>query len=208
MKSIGRYSFPGVTVPVLIAAIAITVFLASPCHACVGRKLVLGSLEADRQAMVSRLLSILINERTGTTIEVKYFSNRDELLRSVSKGKVDLYVDSVDSALGRMGKDPVSLSPDERFREVKRIFEEERNLIWLKPMGYTERDTAGNDLGLAAVVVGKETLKMFPALPRLLEKIGSRVPLDDALLEKLVARGRLEKPSKVARDFLKEVKLI
>jgi len=158
--------------------------------------------------MVMRVLSILIHERTGTTVEVKYFRDRGKLLGSVKKGKVDLYVDAVDDALRRMGEDGSSFSPGERFSMIKRRFDEEKNLIWLKPMGYTEKDSRGNPLGRAAVVVGKDTLKMFPALTRLLEKIGTRIVLDDKLLDTLVGRGQAEKPSKVARNFLKEVKLI
>jgi osmoprotectant transport system substrate-binding protein len=200
-------SYP-VKVALLALTITITVTVTSPLHACVGRKLVLGSLEADRPAMVSRLLSILIHERTGTTIEVDYFSDKQELLKSVDKGKVDLYVDSVDSAFGRIGEGDVSLSKEERFQVVKKRFDEELNLIWLKPMGYNERDEKSVPTGPAAVVVRKDTLKTFPALPRLLEKIGTRIVLDDDLLDTLVKRGQTEKPVKVARDYLKEVKLI
>jgi len=198
----------------LVVALAITINIINiamiplPSHACVGRKLILGSLEGERQGMVTRLLSILIHERTGTTIEVKYYPDREKLLQSVRKGKVDLYVDAVDGALSRIGEDPASLSPEERFSTIKSRFDEELNLIWLKPMGYVERDAANVPLGPAAVVVRKETLKTFPALPRLLEKIGTRVVLDDELLDTLVSRGRYERPAKVAREYLKEVKLI
>ncbi|UCG39430.1 MAG: hypothetical protein JSV00_04165 [bacterium] len=191
--------------------VAVTVTVpAVPSHACVGRKLILGSVQTGRADMASRLLSILINERTGTTVEVKFFEDAAGLLDAVGKGKVDLYVDHVDNALIRMGRsgDSESLGGEERFKLVKRLFDEELNLIWLKPMGYSGRDAGGASLGPAAVVVKKDTLKKFPALPRLLEKIGTRVPLDDDRLDDLVKRAQSEKPARVARDFLKEVKLI
>jgi osmoprotectant transport system substrate-binding protein len=96
----------------------------------------------------------------------------------------------------------------ERFKAVKRRFEEELNLIWLKPMGYSGIDHDGRSMGPASTVVHKDTLKKFPALPRLLEKIGTRVVLDDGRLDSLVNKARSEKPAKVARNYLKEVKLI
>jgi len=201
--------FPVLLLPALALALALTITISPPSSfACVGRKLVLGSLGADRPSMVTRILSILIHERTGTTVEVEYFPDLDSLLDAVDKGKVDLYVDHVDSALKRM--DIKVFPPDtiERFEAVKRRFEEELNLIWLKPMGYTGSDSGGRSLGAASIVVQKDTLKMFPALPRLLEKIGTRVILDDSGLDRLVARARSEKPAKVARDYLKETKLI
>jgi len=191
----------------LLLLIAITITSVN-AHACVGRKLVLGSVETARPGMVTRILSILIHERTGTTVEVKFFTDRAKLLTAVKKGKVDLYVDYVDSAVERLKVKVPSTENVERFKAVKRRFEEELNLIWLKPMGYSGIDADGRSLGPASTVVHKDTLKKFPALPRLLEKIGTRVVLDDGRLDNLVGKSRSEKPAKVARNYLKEVKLI
>jgi osmoprotectant transport system substrate-binding protein len=185
-------------------------------------------MEDDRQGMVVRILSILIHERTGTTVEVKFFEDREKLLKQVAKGKVDLYIDHVDAALARHGENVAQLPPDERFRHIKKRFEEELNLIWLKPLGYNGKgssDASPNTAsrgtaspksaspgtaspGAASVVVHKETLKKFPALPRLLEKIGTKVILDDKRLDSLAEKGKSTKPAKVAREYLKEVKLI
>lgn len=193
---------------IIILVLVFIVLQPSPSDSCVGRKLILGSMESDRPGMVTRILSILIHERTGTTVEVRFFPDRAKLLTAVSKGKVDLYVDYVDSAFDRLEVDDPSMDQPARFKVVKRRFEEELNLIWLKPMGYTGMDFNGNQLGPASTVVSKDTLKTFPALPRLLEKIGSRVVLDDAQLDSLVSRAKTLKAAKVARQYLKEVKLI
>ena len=195
--------------PILVFLVPFFLTLtAFSANACVGRKLVLGSLEDERSAMVTRILSILIHERTGTTVEVKFYSGREDLLDGVAKEKVDLYVDYVDDALSRLEDKGAGLSPEERMALVKRRFEEERNLVWLKPMGFSGPSRNGSPAGAASTVVHKETLKKFPALPRLLEKIGTRIVLDDGTLKKLVDRGKSDKPAKVARDYLKEVKLI
>lgn len=193
---------------IAIAAAATFFSSPSPSFACVGRKLVLGAMEAGRPGMVSRILSILINERTGTTVEVKFYPDRSKLLSAVEKGKVDLYVDYVESAVKRLDIDVSSLESVDRFKSVKQRFDEEFNLVWLKPMGYSGTDSKGQQLGQACVVVRKDTLKTFPALPRLLEKIGTKVVLDDRQLDRLVAKAKSEKAAKVARGYLKEVKLI
>jgi osmoprotectant transport system substrate-binding protein len=191
----------------LLVAVAVA-FPSFSAHACVGRKLVLGSVEADRPGMVSRILSILIHERTGTTVEVKFFPDRNKLLAAVEKHKVNLYVDYVDSAIDRLKVEVSSTDENERFKAVKRLFDEELNQVWLKPMGYSGISKNGRSMGPASIVVHKDTLKKFPALPRLLEKIGTRVVLDDGHLDSLVSKARSEKPAKVARNYLKEVKLI
>lgn len=196
------------SLPILLLLLITITITAANTHACVGRKLVLGSVEADRPAMVTRILSILIHDRTGTTVEVKFFPDQTKLLEAVKKGKVDLYVDYVESAADRLEVEVSSAAAADRFKAVKRRFEEELNLIWLKPMGYSGLDGKGRSLGSASTVVHKETLKKFPALPRLLEKIGTRVVLDDGRLDSLVGKSRSEKPAKVARNYLKEVKLI
>lgn len=193
---------------ILFLVVATMLVSPSPLECCVGRKLVLGSVESERPGMVTRIISILIHERTGTTVEVKFFPDSAKLLSAVNKGKVDLYVDYVESALDRLKVNDPSMVRPERFKVVKRRFEEELNLIWLKPMGYTGMDLNGKHLGLASTVVRKDTLKTFPALPRLLEKIGTKVVLDDAKLDSLVSRAKTEKAAKVARQYLKEVKLI
>lgn len=190
------------TLPVFALIFLASLAAATASDACVGRKLVLGAVEGERPAMVSRILSILIHDRTGTTVEVKYFPDAAAVRKGVEKGKVDLYVDFVDRALGRLGETPAG-NTLERWAEVKRRFDEEKNLVWLKPMGFGDPEG-----GQAATVVRKDTLKKFPALPRLLEKIGTRIILDDSTLDGLVARGHSRKPARVARDYLKEVKLI
>jgi osmoprotectant transport system substrate-binding protein len=196
------------TALILLTTFVVVIVSSFPAHACVGRKLVLGSLEDDRQGMVVRILSILIHERTGTTVEVKFFENREKLLKQVAKGKVDLYIDHVDAALARHGDKISQMSPKDRFRHIKKRFEEELNLIWLKPLGYKGRGAGEIPPGAAAVVVHKDTLKKFPALPRLLEKIGTKVVLDDKRLDSLAEKGKTSKPARVAREYLKEVKLI
>jgi osmoprotectant transport system substrate-binding protein len=159
--------------------------------------------------MVVRILSILIHERTGTTVEVKFFENQEKLLKQVAKHKVNLYIDHVDAALTRHGQGTGEDDADKRFRTIKKFFEEELNMIWLKPLGYKGyAGDADTSPGAASVVVHKDTLKTFPALPRLLEKIGTKVVLDDKQLDNLAKKGESTKPAKVAREYLKGVKLI
>jgi len=181
---------------------------ALPAQACVGRKLVLGAVDDPGNSIVARILSILVNERTGTTVEIKFFSDEAKLYEMVRKDKVDLFVGYVETFAGRLDGTADGLSMQAKFSLVKKRFAEEENLVWLKPMGFTGHSAQGNSLGWASTVVRKETLKKFPALPRLIEKIGTRIVLDDDLMASLVNKIPASKPARVARDFLKEKKLI
>ncbi len=179
-----------------------------PASACVGRKLVLGAVDGDPQGVVSRVLAILVRERTGTTVEVRFFPDPASLWESARSGQVDLLVGyALEEAQALGGK---GIAPAEALAKVRRRHDEELNLVWGKPMGFSGRTASGADRGQAVPVVSKDTIKKFPALPRLLEKLGTRVVLDQAALESLqkAAAGGAEREEKAARAWLREVKLI
>jgi osmoprotectant transport system substrate-binding protein len=190
----------------LAAALLLPAALAPPAAACVGRKLVMGSLSSPREAMVSRVLTILVHERTGTTVEMRLFPSAEELFAAAREGKVDIYVGYSGQAAAALSLP--SAAPEEVLAAVKKRFDEEFNLVWGRPLGCGGRSLEGKSTGLAAPVVRKDTLKKFPALPRLLEKVGGRVPLDDSAVDELVANGKGGAEEKAARAWLREVKLI
>ncbi len=182
----------------LLAGLLLTAFLPAPAEPCVGRKLVFGTLSEGRDAMVSRVLSILVHERTGTTVELAFYPGEDELFAAAREGKVDLFV-------GFAGTD---LPPEQALVAVRKLHEEEFNLAWGKMLGCGGFAADGTPRGPAAPVVRKDTLKKFPALPRLLEKVGGKVALTDEIVRSLLEKGGNGREERAARDWLREVKLI
>ena len=55
---------------ILISGLIFFLLLANPLHACVGRILVVAVGDSVDQVIMGQMLSTLINERTGTTVEV------------------------------------------------------------------------------------------------------------------------------------------
>ena len=93
------------------------------------------------------------------------------------------------------------------YKAVKERYNQEMNLIWLKPFGFDAAHSLGVNLPAeAAPVVRKDTLKKFPALARLINKLGGKIDQKTiASLEKEAASGQ---PKQVAHGFLKNNRLI
>jgi osmoprotectant transport system substrate-binding protein len=193
-------------IPVAVLILA----LAGHAYACVGKSLVVGSVNSPSASTVSEMLGILITERTGTTVVIKYFDNFASLGEAARRGDVDIMVDYT----GRCYIDVLGLAPDtdeaKVFSKVKEVYQRDMNLVWLEPFGYSEPGVVsgkgGQTPAMAAPVVRKETLSKFPALPRVIKKLAGK--LDNGVVARLASEGSGGKTKKVTRKFLKDNKLI
>ncbi len=183
----------------ILSILLVLTLVALPALGCVGKTLIVGTDSTARSRVVAQLLAILINERTGTTIEIVDYASGDELFKEMTGGNVDMALAYASSALTRMGKD-VPADPQAAFKAVKKAYQEELNLIWLGPLGFSDE---ANPSSLAAPIAQKHALKKFPALPRLIAKTSGLLPL-----ETIQNLSEAENIAKAVRDFLKDKKLI
>lgn len=180
-----------------LLALAIFSFCSSAAFACVGKTLVIGSTDSPEARVLSQVIAILINERTGTTVKIQEFPDAEAVHGGLASGAVDIAIDRTDRAISRLS---LAAPADSRgaYLAVKAADQEKLNLIWLPPLGPVQGGAA-----LAAPVVRKDTVKKFPALPRLIAKT------EGILSEDVVAAlARSGEPAKSARQFLREKKLI
>ena len=114
-------------------------FPGTASHACVGRILYLGALQTNVDKIMSEMLSLLINERTGTTIQIRSFDTPEQLYSALKSPKeeerVDIIVENTTQALS-IAKLAVAASPDQDFIAVKAFYEKELDVVWLNPFGY------------------------------------------------------------------------
>jgi osmoprotectant transport system substrate-binding protein len=102
---------------------------------------------------------------------------------------------------------PAIADSAELYKAVKATYNEELNLVWLKPFGFDNKSVApAGTAAEAAPVVRKDTLKKFPALARLINKLGGRI--DASAIAKLETSAKGGDSKKVARQFLRENRLI
>jgi osmoprotectant transport system substrate-binding protein len=191
----------------VLAALILFAAAALPAGACVGKTLVIGSTGTVQQDILAQLLSILISERTGTSVKVQRFDSSAAAHASLLKADLDLYVEytgvgQVEILHGEAISDPEAL-----YRAVKDAYNQDLNLVWLKPIGFDEPRVAPAGVAAqAAPVVRKDTLKKFPALARLINKLGGAI--DASAMQRLEAKAAGENIAAVARQFLKDGQLI
>ncbi len=179
-------------------------------EACVGRTLYVGYYEAPEQVLVAHILSVFIDERTGTTVKLTRFGSRDEAFEAIRGDKVSLYTDFAGVVLGRYGGETPGPDTEKNLAQVKEVLNRKYNVVWLEPFGY-DRTFAPSGQGEkspgpAGLMLCKDSLSKFPALPKLLGKL--RGALDNETMAGLLREAGKSDPKTVARRFLKSRKLI
>jgi osmoprotectant transport system substrate-binding protein len=184
-----------------------------PAEACVGKTIFLGRLPGREQEVLTEIFVWMVSERTGTTIQVKPLADSRAMHAAIQTADVDLYLEDQGVALREILGQTAAAGSDQR-ETVRGAYERRFNLIWLEPWGMTGKPDpvaaaapggAGGP-GLVAPVIRKDTLKKFPALSRLVNKLAGAV--DDGTLARLVQESEKRPAREVAKQFLKEKRLI
>jgi osmoprotectant transport system substrate-binding protein len=193
---------------ILLLALALTGLAGwRPAAACVGKTLVVGALETPQQQVLAQLLAILIGERTGTTVKVVPAASHAAAHEALLRADLDMYVEY--TGIGQvqlLGGAPIA-DQGALYKAVKERYNQELNLVWLEPFGFVDpRLALAGTVAEAAPVVRKDTLKKYPALARLINKLGGVI--DQATMQKLEAAAGSGNAKDVARKFLKDNRLI
>jgi osmoprotectant transport system substrate-binding protein len=176
----------------------------SDADACVGKTLYIGVIDSAEGQVLSEILSAIVNERTGTTVNTRYYKSARELYDAISAKQVDMLIENTANALQVIG---IQAEGDlqRTYETVKSVYEKDKGLVWFKPFGFLKG--VGPVHSHTAPVLKVETLNNYPALPRVVGKLAGTISDETyARLIRSVESG--EKAKKVARDFLKSKKLI
>ena len=182
-------------------------FLPQGASACVGKTLAVGAAGSLQQEILAQMLSILISERTGTTVKVVKFSDLSAAHQALLKADLDMVVAYTGIGQAEVLKAAPIGDPQTLYQAVKAGYNQTLNLVWLDPLGFDDPQLAPSGMAAqAAPVVRKDTLKKFPALARLINKLGGALSLE--AMKGLEAAAAQKDPAVVARDFLKAGRFI
>lgn len=189
--------------------LGLILLFASSAYSCVGRILYIGILDTLEQNLIAEHLVLLINERTGTNVQIRYFENSEQIyeaLKCVEEEKrADIIIENTTNALKILNKTPGS-DLNEDFFLVKKQYAEEFDLIWLYPFGFSNGKRQ-QEKSLRAPVLRRDVMTNFPLLPRILKKLAGAI--DESAFAQLMEEAEAEKkPKNIARDFLRTKKLI
>jgi osmoprotectant transport system substrate-binding protein len=188
--------------------LVLTVFLvlfSAQSFACVGKTLIIGAVNSPNDRLLAQMMSVIITERTGTTVNVEYFEDHKQLFEAVKKREINIFTENTGRALQLMDKDAGN-DGDLNYSTVKEEFKSQYHLVLLKPFGSMQ--TAAGDKSFVDVpVVASGVLIDYPALPRVLNKLKG-ISQDKNYVKLLAAVESGDKPNQVARDFLKKKRFI
>lgn len=182
---------------VSVFLMAMLVLFTHRAESCVGKTLYIGAPDSANEMLLAEMVSLLVNERTGTTVKVIYYKDSREMYKAVKKGEVGMVIENADQALQILNR-PKESNPRLAYEISKKEYRKDFNLVWLEPFGGSH---------FYAPVISVETISNLPALPKLINKLSGI--LNDEAYARVVKNARPdEKPRKIARDYLKAKKLI
>lgn len=189
----------------LITLIAVLFPAGRPSDACVGKVLYIGISNSSGEQLFAEMLSLLINERTGTTVSIRVYRDSQEMYQAVKKGEVSILIENTGHALELLGR-----PPEENARKAyvisKEEFRKSFNLVWLEPIGLLHIGS-GKAPAYYAPIITVDAMNNFPALPRVINKLSGMV--NDEVFEKFMKAVNAGQKSRMAvKDFLRSRKLI
>ena len=196
---------------VIILGFMFCFVLPSTVHSCVGRLLTIAISNSPDQVIMGQMLSILINERTGTSVEVIQYGDVNMCHEKVLSGKANIYINYIGMGWAGTGGSGKLDDPQKVYTLVSQLYNEKFGMIWLKPFGFSgpfSLDARVNkeSVTLAAPVATKDVLRKFPVLDRVINKLGGRI--DNHTMDELKEKSEKQGVIEVVREFLRTQRLI
>ncbi|MGA1870008.1 MAG: glycine betaine ABC transporter substrate-binding protein [bacterium] len=174
---------------------------------CIGRVITIGITNQPDQKIMSEILSCLIGESTGTSIEIIDFKDHEKCIEAALNGEINIYIDYYSDGLRKIEYKNPEVNPRRIYSIVKQGYKKEFDLVWLKPFGYIMPSDRGQEFpNMAAAVVRKDTLNKFPLLGRLINKLNNKI-LNESL-EELLKKATNGINKDMAFQFLKNNNLL
>ena len=196
---------------ILISGLIFLHLLATPLFACKGRVLHLAVGNSPDQLIMAKMLSIMINERTGTTVEIVELGDVKAAHEAVLSGLAEIYINYIGMAeAGTEGVNAID-EPQKAYILASRSYNQKFDMVWLKPFGFQgplaqATPSEKIDITLAAPITTKDVIKKFPILDRLINKLAGQV--DNKTLEELREKSENQDVEITVREFLTSHKLI
>ena len=191
----------------VISTILLLAVFAAPTVACTGKTVTIARTADLQQEILAQMLVVLIDARTGTTVEEKVFPTAEEAHAAVLGHDADLGIEYTGVIRVKTLNKGVIADPAALYIAVKEEYDQELNLLTLPPLGFNNRDLAPEgSVAQAVIILRKDTWTKFPALDKLITKLSGKI--DDAAMQKLEERAATEEIRAIVRDFLRANRLL
>lgn len=193
----------------MLAAIIMLTATTAISQACVGRILYVGAMETIESRTMAELLVLLINERTGTNVKIRYYDDNNKLYQAFQshdeEARIDIIIENSADAMAYLKKKRLA-DLDQEYLEVKKIYEKDLNVIWLKPFGFRNYKGPDNQ-SISAPLIRNDVLTNYPLLPRILTKLSGAI--DEQTFTEIIGKVKSgDKAKNVVKNFLRTKKFI
>lgn len=142
-----------------ISLLLIIVLILSSLVACSPEKqqnkIVIGGKNFTEQEILVYLMKEIIENKTDVVVETKAFLGGTNIVaQAIEKGELDVYAEYTGTALISILKKERINDPQKVYDLVKKIYADEKNLVWLAPFGFNNtyslamRKEQANELGI------------------------------------------------------------
>ena len=194
---------------ILLAVMIMLSASVSISQACVGRILYVGSMDTVEGQTMAELLVLLINERTGTNVKIRYYDDSTKLYQAFrsheEETRIDIIIENTADGMAFMNKERLK-DLDQEYLEVKKLYEKELDVVWLKAFGFKNIKGSDNP-SISAPLIRNDVLTNYPLLPRILNKLSGAI--DEKTFTEMTGKVRSgSKAKNVVKDFLRAKKFI
>jgi glycine betaine/choline ABC-type transport system substrate-binding protein len=104
--------------------------------------IVIGGKNFTEQDILVYLMKELVEAKTELKVEVKPFlGGTNVVAQALERGDLDIYAEYTGTALLNILGEPLITDPDQAYEKVKTVYQEKKQLIWLKPFGFNNTYT-------------------------------------------------------------------
>lgn len=140
---------------VLLIILTLVISLGGCGKTAAGKKVIVGGKDFTEQDILVHLVSELIENKTDIEVERKgYLGGSSIVAKSIETGDLDMYVEYTGTALISVLGEEVINDPDEVYELVKKRYSDEKQIEWLKPLGFnntfaiTMKKSKAEELGI------------------------------------------------------------
>ncbi|WP_432667197.1 glycine betaine ABC transporter substrate-binding protein [Wukongibacter baidiensis] len=119
------------------------------------KKIVVGGKEYTEQDILVNIIAEVIENKTDIKVERKSFLGGTQICaQALESGDLDIYPEYTGTALMSVLKEDRMNDPEAVYEKVKKRYEEEKNIIWLKPFGFNNtyalamKESKAKELGI------------------------------------------------------------
>lgn len=105
-------------------------------------RIVIGGKNFTEQDILVYLMKYMIEDKTNLKVEAKPFLGGTSVVaQALDRGDIQIYAEYTGTALINLLQQPVINDPQEAYDKVKQIYQDQKQLIWLKPFGFNNTYT-------------------------------------------------------------------